>query len=402
MSRRATLWAMVAVLLLAAALRLAEFGRLPPGLYHDEAYHGLDAATVLAGDRPLYFPANNGREPLFIYLVAGAVGVLGRSPFALRLPALFAGLLTVAATGALGNALFSRRVGVLAAAVLAVTLWHVHLSRIGFRAVLLPLFTALTLWQGARAGLPHRRRAITGALLAGLFYGLTFYTYTAARFTPVALAVYAALLARRRRSLTVRAAPLLAAVAAALLTLLPLAVYTVLHPQEVLGRPGQVFVWNAAISHGDPWGLLAHNLLATLGMFFWRGDRIWRHNVPWRPVFDPLLGLMFLLGLLVALRRARRSPAALLLIVWTAVMSLPTVLAEDAPHFLRAVGLLPLIALLPALGLDWVMGWAGGGGADTRSVLTRVGIVAFVLLVGLLSTAWAYFGDYARNPMTGY
>ena len=397
MSRRATLWAMVAVLLLAAALRLAEFGRLPPGLYHDEAYHGLDAATVLAGDRPLYFPANNGREPLFIYLVAGAVGVLGRSPFALRLPALFAGLLTVAATGALGNALFSRRVGVLAAAVLAVTLWHVHLSRVGFRAVLLPLFTALTLWQGARVSVSHRRRAITGALLAGLFYGLTFYTYTAARFTPVALAVYAALLARRRRSLTVRAAPLLAAVAAALLTLLPLAVYTVLHPQEVLGRPGQVFVWNAAISHGDPWGLLAHNLLATLGMFFWRGDRIWRHNVPWRPVFDPLLGLMFLLGLLVALRRARRSPAALLLIVWTAVMSLPTVLAEDAPHFLRAVGLLPLIALLPALGLDWL--WTRL--ARPRPWLAPL-VAVGVLGGGLVSTAWAYFGDYARAPQTAY
>ena len=147
MSARKLLWGMVAVLLVAAALRLVAFGEVPPGLYHDEAYHGLDVVDILRGRFSFYFPANNGREPLFIYMIAVAVGLLGRSPFALRLVSFFAGLLTVAATGAMGRALFSRRVGVLAAAVLAVTLWHVHLSRVGFRAVLLPLFIALVAWQ---------------------------------------------------------------------------------------------------------------------------------------------------------------------------------------------------------------------------------------------------------------
>ena len=149
MRARGLLWWMVAVLLVAAVLRLIAFGEVPPGLYRDEAYHGLDSLDILRGNFSLYFPANNGREPLFIYLIALTVGLLGRSPFALRLVAFFAGLLTVAATGALGRALFSRRVGLLAAAVLAVTLWHVHLSRVSFRAVLLPLFIALTAWQVA-------------------------------------------------------------------------------------------------------------------------------------------------------------------------------------------------------------------------------------------------------------
>ena len=120
---------------MATALRLVAFGEVPPGLYHDEAYHGLDAVDILQGQLSFYFPANNGREPLFIYLIALAVGLLGRSPFALRLVAFFAGLLTVAATAAMGRELFSRRAGALAAAVLAVTLWPVHLSRVGFRAV---------------------------------------------------------------------------------------------------------------------------------------------------------------------------------------------------------------------------------------------------------------------------
>ena len=105
----------MAVLLVATALRLTALGDVPPGLYHDEAYHGLDALDILRGHFSLYFPANNGREPMFLYLVALSVGLLGKSPYALRLVSVPIGILTVAATAAMGKALFSRRVGLLSA-----------------------------------------------------------------------------------------------------------------------------------------------------------------------------------------------------------------------------------------------------------------------------------------------
>jgi len=405
MKARRWLWGMVVVLLVAAALRLVACGQAPPGLYHDEAYNGLDALDILNGQFSLYFPANNGREPMFIYLIALTVEALGKSPFALRLAAFPVGVLTVAATAALGRALFSRRVGLLAAAVLAATLWHVHLSRVGFRAVLLPLFTALTVWQAARG----QRQEAGGRkhwLMAGVFYGLSFYTYTAARFTPIALAAFGLYMLATRPAIrdtrsAIRGAAL--AVLAALVTLVPLAVYSVGHPDVVLGRPGQVWLWNPAISHGDPWGTLATHTLRTLGMFFVRGDRIWRHNVPWRPVFDPALGAAFVLGLAATLRRVHRDPAADFVLIWTAVMSLPTLLAEDAPHFLRAVGVLPVVVFFPALGLDWlalrVSDWQPKV-APSRRIGYLVVIVP--LLFGLGSATWAYLGDYARQPMAGY
>ncbi|MBU0703014.1 MAG: hypothetical protein KKC18_04030, partial [Chloroflexi bacterium] len=144
--------------------------------------------------------------------------------------------------------------------------------------------------------------------------------------------------------------------------------------------------------------------LSTLGMFFVRGDRIWRHNVPWRPIFDPLMGSAFLLGAGVALRRARRDAAPGFVLIWTAVMSLPTLLAEDAPHFLRAVGVLHVVALLPALGLDWLARVSES--ANRRPLLPTLYSLLLtpysLLLFSLVSTSWAYFGDYARNPTTGY
>jgi 4-amino-4-deoxy-L-arabinose transferase-like glycosyltransferase len=400
-------WLMVLVLLVAAALRSVDVGGTPPGLYHDEAYNGLDALKVLDGDLSLYFSANNGREPLFIYLIALSVGVLGRSPWALRLAALAPGLLTVAATYALARTLFSRRVGLLSAAVLSLTLWHVHLSRVGFRAVLLPLFIALAVWQGALGWRSGRRRHW---LAAGALYGLSFYTYMAARFTPLALLLFALYLfgtkdGRRRTNilpLPLRFAPgtrvatcLSWATLTFVITVAPLALYTLLHPDIVLARTGQVAVWDASIHGGDFWGTLATHATRTLGMFFWRGDRIWRHNLPWRPVFDPLLGVFFLAGLLRALRRLRRDAAMAFLVLWTATMMLPTLLAEDAPHFLRGVGVLPLVVLFPALGMDWLLGRG-------RVSPWRVSAVVLALLVGLTSTALAYFSDYARAEQAAY
>jgi 4-amino-4-deoxy-L-arabinose transferase-like glycosyltransferase len=422
MNARDSLWWMVVILLVAAALRLAAFGDVPPSLYHDEAYHGLDALDILNGHLSIYFPANNGREPLFIYLTALTVGLLGKSPFALRLAAYPVGILTVAATMAMGKALFSRRVGVLGSAVLAVTLWHVHLSRVGFRAVLLPLFIALTVWQvavGVRRTVgqgnqdqktpnpPSRRRHW---VLAGVFYGLSWYTYSAVRFTPVALGLFGLYvlvtqpalwnLRSTTRNSFWRGVGL--TVLAFLVVVAPLAAYTLHEPDVVLGRPGQVSVLNPTINKGDLWGTLGAHTLRTLAMFFVRGDRIWRHNVPWRPVFDPVLSAAFLVGLLVALRRARRDASAGFILIWTAMMSLPTLLAEDAPHFLRAVGVLPAVALLPALGLEWLARSIESQTPNLKSRVSRSALVVLPLLFGLVSTGRAYFGEYSDDPMTGY
>ncbi|MDX9954730.1 MAG: glycosyltransferase family 39 protein, partial [Anaerolineae bacterium] len=289
----------VLLLLLGAGLRLAAWGNVPPGLYHDEAFNGLDALNVLRGNFPLYFAANNGREPLFLYLIAASVGVLGRSPLAVRLSSFFVGFLTLAATYDLARVLFNRRVGRWALAVLAVTFWHVHLSRMGFRAVLLPLFTALFLAQVVRGVKTGRLRHW---IAAGALYGGMWYTYMAARFTPVALgAVLLYILLTRRRTALAYSRGVLVFCAAALLVLLPLGVYTLQNPEIVLARTGQVTIFSPEIHQGDFWGTLARHTWNTVAMFFIQGDRIWRHNLAWRPVWDPALGLACVIGIGVAL-----------------------------------------------------------------------------------------------------
>ncbi|MFN8424471.1 MAG: glycosyltransferase family 39 protein, partial [Anaerolineae bacterium] len=206
----------VVAALLAAALLRAPTHAFPPGVYHDEAFYGLDGLATIADGPRLWYAANNGREPLFIWLVALSERALGpaapsaRLPivFALRLPALAAGLVLVAAMFALGARLAGRRAGLIAAALTAALPWATLLARTGLRAGLLPPVLALAGAATLRAfdrrhgdGRAARRWAAFGGALAGL----ALYTYTAARALPIAVGVAGVLAAVRRGGIPARA-----------------------------------------------------------------------------------------------------------------------------------------------------------------------------------------------------
>ncbi|MEW5985477.1 MAG: glycosyltransferase family 39 protein [Chloroflexota bacterium] len=384
------------VTMTAAGLRLWGLGTIPPGLYRDEAYNGLDALNVLQGQHALYFAANNGREPIYIYLTALSVSLLGRTALAVRLGAAVISTLTTWLTYHLARAWFGRPVGLLAAWLWATTVWPLHLGRIGFRAALLPAALALTFWL---ATLAYRRRQNGLWLAAGGSYGLTFYTYLAARFTPVlllALAVYWLVTDGRGKA---NGRPLrtglLCFALGALLTLSPLAYLAWQQPDLILGRSGQVSIANPAINQGDLWGALGQSTTKALGLFFIQGDTIGRHNPPGRPLFDPLMALPFLVGLVWAGRHWRRPPAALLLL-WVGVMLGPTILAEDSPHFLRAVGILPAAIFLPAIGLSKIWSWP-----KLAAPLNHL-LLAGLLLGSLGLTIDDYFVEYGRQAETAY
>ena len=381
------------IIVLAAVLRLYALDRLPPGLYHDEAYNGLDALDVIRGQRPIFFEANNGREPLFIYLVTLSVSLLGRSPLAIRWVAALLGILTVPATYWMVRQWLGRQEALLAALVTATTFWHLNLSRVGFRAVSLPLFTALWLGFFVR-GL--RRQGRRDWALAGVFLGLSSYTYLAARFAPLIFLALVVYWLARRQPIPWRGLLLLGLCAG--IVAAPLLLYASRHADTLLERSAQVSILNPDINQGNLAGTVLRQALKTLAMFNWRGDFIPRHNLPYRPVFDLPMGLLFLLGLLICLSRAaRQQEYALLLIAWV-VMLLPTVLAEGAPHSLRAVGVLPVLFVFPAVGFKSV--WQGVSSRSSRRVATMV----LSLLVGfsLYTTVNDYFVRHARSEAVYY
>ncbi|MCB8985965.1 MAG: glycosyltransferase family 39 protein [Ardenticatenaceae bacterium] len=344
---------MVVCLLVTAVLRLPDLAAIPPGVHYDEAANGILAAEIGRGEsRPLFIESYTGKEVLFFYLAGAMERLVGGTVFALRLTAVFSGILTVAATYWLGRELLpagrrDRRVALLAAALLAVSFWHILFSRLGFRAITQPLLQALTvaaLWRGLRRG------QWRWLIFSGVGLGLTAYTYLAARLFPVVLLLAALPLLFNRQTYRLRWRQLTAVAAVGLVVLSPLLYYFATHPAAFWVRIEQVGPASSQTVLGSYW--------RTLQMFFLRGDPYVRFNVPERPLFSFLWGTLLVVGWVVCLLGWRklkldwqRATAVLLLSV-PFIMILPTALAvnEITPSNLRAIGLIPFIFYLPALG----------------------------------------------------
>ncbi len=66
------------ILGLALCASLWKIESLPSGIHSDEAWEGIDAARILyQGVRPIFLVDNNGRQPLFAYLVAFMFWIFG-------------------------------------------------------------------------------------------------------------------------------------------------------------------------------------------------------------------------------------------------------------------------------------------------------------------------------------
>jgi 4-amino-4-deoxy-L-arabinose transferase-like glycosyltransferase len=379
------------VLLLAAglALRLWGLDLVPPGLSHDEAYDALNAVEIARGARPLFFESNNGREPLFMYLVALAFSAWGVGPAQLRLVPALAGTGAIWLIWLLARRALGARVAWSGAALMAVAFWPLFDSRVGLRAALLPLLVAglaYGLWRWHEAEADGARASAAGwAALAGLALGAGLDSYTVARFSPALPLGFAAYLAATHRLAPARAALGLALVlGVAALCFAPLIAYFLAHPSAFWGRSGQVNDLRFLVERGDLQPLL-EDTWNTLGMFTFRGDPFMRYNLAGRPLFDPLVGALFYLGLVAAARRLRASAGAALALLGLVVGLLPSATTGESPHFLRAIGAQPFVFLFPALGLvalaDWLARWRirGAGPFAALAVLAAVLTAALTL-----------------------
>src|SRR5881628_461259 len=136
----------------AAALRFYALATLPPAHYHDVALTAMDAMRAASGHPCLHYTYDEG---LYSNLMALFFLLFGPSDWSVRAPGALFGVLTCWGIYRLGRALGLGRAGTYGAGLLAVSFWHVLLSRSGFRAVLLPLLlshSAALLVEGLRRG----------------------------------------------------------------------------------------------------------------------------------------------------------------------------------------------------------------------------------------------------------
>ena len=327
----------VALLLLAFALRTIDLTRVPPGFHNDEVADALITESVAAGRIAIFFPENIGNEGLYYYCAAPFVKFVGDIQYALRLPPIFLSLIGMCLVWAVARRLFGPVAALTAMAGFAVTFWTVAFGRIVLHVVMEVPLAALAAYAFWRAREATGRRSVALYAVSGAAVGLAIDAYTAARVLPfifVAFGLYV-LIAHRSEWRRTWGGIAIALIATAIVVL-PLAVFLIQNPQD-----DQLGFFNidqplVELKQGNP-QLVIETSLNTLGMFAFVGDPLPYYDVPNRPVFDPITSILLLFGLSIAVWRWRK-PAYAFVLLWFIITLMPGMLSQPAPNYTRTLG----------------------------------------------------------------
>jgi len=401
---------LISLILSAFFLRVWQLSHTPPGLWYDEAYHGMDALWMTDTDIwPLFFIGNNGREALWVYLVWLATSLWGNTVFALRFVAALTGVLTIPIFYRFAIHLStplvqpSQRVNfaLLATTWLAVSWWHIHLSRAGFRPILLPpllmaslYFFLLSVKHLTSLTVKPIKSTLGYIALAGFFLGVSQYTYLPARLAPlifIGLIILQSWQNARPTILRLWGVLILTGFVSMIL-FMPMAFFFLQYPQAFSARTNDVIFYPDTVTE------FLNQLWQTLTLFLGAGHELYRHHLPERAMLGWLEIPFFFIGLVSLLRPTLlRSTEGQTLLLACLTMMLPTFLAEPPIHALRPVGILPFYYLFITYGLWQMITWVQQRAFQTNNLLPMA--YTLILFGGLLNS-YDYFVRWANHPDT--
>lgn len=178
------------ILVTASLLRFWGLGRVPVSLFSDELDVGYQAYSILKTGKdyfgnlwPLHFESYaDFRAPLYIYTSVPTVAIFGITPWGVRLPAAFFGILGVWAIYLLAREVSGRQdLGLVAALLLSLSPWHIQYSRAAFEVTMLLTFLLFGIYFFFKA-----LKKSKFLWISTMFLVLTPWIYnTATLFTPL-------------------------------------------------------------------------------------------------------------------------------------------------------------------------------------------------------------------------
>jgi 4-amino-4-deoxy-L-arabinose transferase-like glycosyltransferase len=408
--KRKSAFILGAIVLLAACLRLWGLGVNPPSMAWDEAAWGYNAYSLGLTGRdefgrflPLdYFESfGDFKPPVYAYLAVLPVKFFGLKEMSVRLPSALLGIATVLLTYFLTKEILKSKkpwLPLTAAFLLAISPWHILLSRAAFEANV----ATFLLVAGVTFFLLGVERKSWFLLPSAAAFAFSLQTFNTARiFGPLLVLVLAIAF---RQKLWRKKKWVLAAALLALIILLPtLAFFTTpqarLRYQEVniFSDPAIVLQANQAMAqdHWTWWSRIIHNrrwgyLLAYLRHYFdhFHPDFLFIKG-DGNPKFSTqsvgqlyLWELPFLLwGIFLLLQK--KEGYWWLIPFWLLLGIVPAATARETPHALRIETTLPTWQILTALGVVAFGDWA--------RKQKKKGLFLLVIVLLFLGLNWLYF-----------
>lgn len=392
-------------------LRFVNIENAPPGVYPDEAVNGMDALNAIHyGNWQWFYEANNGREGLFMNMIAVCFKLFGVTVLSLKLPSIIFGTLTILGTYLLAKELYKKdRFALISAFLVATAFWAINFSRISFRANTLPtilVFSFYFLMRGVRT------RKWYDFAAGGLIFGLGLHTYIAFRIAPLILVVMlATFMITRERFLREYWKYIFVFIIFTTIAAMPMLYTFYIHPEYIQSRTGNVSVLNPEVNQGHLVKAFLKSFWLSIAKYNLWGDQNWRHNYPPYSLLDPITGIAFMFGFIYAVGRlfhlltirfvkkvrSERLETYMLLLSWFFVMLVPEFMtAEGNPHALRSIGTLPPVFIFATLTFEYFFRRAEGHSYLFKKVTTSL-IIAMIAVIGIFN-AVKYHLVWARQP----
>ena len=375
---------LVFIILLATVLRFYQLGTNPPSLTWDEVAWGYNAYSLGIDGKdefgrllPHDYLESFGdfKPPVYAYLDVIPVKLLGLNEFAIRFPSALFGVLTVLVTYFLVKRIFyqsknKENYALLSSLFLAISPWHILLSRAAFEANVASFFIVLGIW-GFLSAVQDKKWYL---VISAVSFALSMYTFNTSRIVVPILVLILALIFRKK--LFEIKKEVLVSFIVGFLIFAPIIGF-LLSPQAALrykevnifSDPEVVKNANQLIANDNNviWSKVIHNRRVLYGIeyikhyfdnlspmfLFIRGDgnpKFSTQEVGQMYIFDIVF---FVGGILLLLKK--REGYFWLIPLWLLIGIIPAATARETPHALRIETTLPTFQILVAYGFVQMM-----------------------------------------------
>ncbi len=420
---------LVLIIFVSVILRFYNLGTYPPSLTWDEAAWGYNAYSLGIDGKdefgriiPHDYLESFGdfKPPMYVLLDVIPVKLLGLNEFSTRFPSALFGVLTVLLTYLLTKRIFNNspnkeKYGLLSAFFLAISPWHILLSRAAFEANVATFFIVLGVWTFLEA--VHNKKWFL--LVSAVSFALSMYTFNTSRIVSP-LIVVSLIILFRKNLITIKKQSIIAFILG-ILIFLPILGF-LLTPQaglrfkevNIFSDPEVVTTSNREIANDNNaiWSKIIHNRRILYSMnfvkhyfdnlspdfLFIRGDgnpKFSTRETGQMYIWD----IIFFVGGIFLLAR-RREGKWWILPLWLLMGIIPAATARETPHALRIETTLPTFQIITAYGF-----------VSLTNLLSKKKNVVIISLLGLLIVNFAYFShtyfsnyrfDYSGEWQYGY
>ncbi len=369
------------IVVIATFLRLFRLDTVPPGINQDEGAIGYNAYSILRTGKDEYgrpFPVSfqsfgDWKLPLYIYATVPLVGVFGITEVSVRLVSALAGVGTVILTFFLIYELFNNYfLAFLSMFLLAISPWHLHISRVESEANTAVFFVTLATLLFLRS----LRTKDWLIIPSSFFFVLTYYTYAGNHVFTTLLLLSLVVLYWKQIPRT-KYAIIAIVLFASLFSII--AYFTLFEASKTkisgIGIFGDPSVVHAKIEiprneHTDPGSIAAkifHNKIYFgierfmqnyLNAFspeflFIKGGTNHAHNIEGFGNMYIVESLFFLTGF-IYLIVTKKNPSHYLVILWLLIAPIAPSVTKDAPHSNRMFAIFPMLPVVTASGFYYV------------------------------------------------